>query len=158
METMLIHVNRGRALWVGAIALGGAALTAWFAWELADPNFSTGGSRRAAFLEDLPVWLRAGFMGLCSLACLWAVFNSVKAAKRTEPSFSIGPEGVADLRKNPPRRLAWSEIGEISSDANFLYVKPVGATGTTFAGGGRIAIPMKGVMPDREAILSAFRR
>lgn len=156
MEPMLIQVNRGRALWVGALSLFGAALTAWFAWELADPNFSTG-ARRAAFLQDVPVWLRSGFMALCALSCLYAVYVSIRAAQRTEPSFSIGPDGVADLRKTPPKRLAWEEIGEVNADANFLYVKPRGATGVTFAGGGRIAIPLKGVTPNRDVILAAFQ-
>lgn len=154
---MLIQVNRGRALWMGAILFGLAALLSWFAWELADPNFSAGGSRRAAFLEDLPVWLRAGFMAACALACLYGLYLSVQAALRTEPSFSIGSDGVTDLRKNPPKRLGWDEIGEVEADANFLYVKPKGATGMTFAGGGRISIPLKGVTPSGDVILAAFQ-
>lgn len=157
METMFIHVNRGRAIWVAALSLGAAALMGWFAWELADPNFSAGSARRAAFLQDIPIWLRSGFMAACGLACLYAVFVSVKAAQRTEPSFSIGPDGVSDLRKTPAKRLGWEEIGEVKADANFLYVKPRGATGVTFAGGGRISIPLKGVTPSADIILAAFQ-
>lgn len=156
MEPLLVHVNRGRSLWIAALSLGAAALTGWFAWVLSDPRFSTN-ARRAAFLQDLPVALRVGFMALCALACLYAFGLALRAALRTEASFSIGPDGVADLRKSPPRRLAWNEIGEVGADANFLYVKPLGATGTTFAGGGRISIPLKGVTPGRDVIVAAFQ-
>jgi hypothetical protein len=142
-------------LWIAALSLFGAALTGWFAWIMADPNFSTG-ARRAAFLQDVPVAIRVGFLGLCTLACLYAFVMAARAAGRTDASFSIGPDGVADLRKTPPRRLGWNEIGAVSADANFLYVKPHGATGRTFAGGGRISIPLKGVTPGRDTILAAF--
>lgn len=156
METLLIQVNRGRSAWIAVLSLAMAALLGWFAWELADPNFSAGGARRAAFLQDLPVWFRSGFMGLCAAFCLYAVAISIRAALRTEPSFSIGPDGVSDLRKMPPRRLGWDEIGEVSADANFLYVKPRGSSGMSFTGGGRISIPLKGITPGRGTVLAAL--
>lgn len=155
MEPLLISINRGRSLRIAALSLAAAALLGWFGWILSDPEFSTG-ARRGAFLQDVPIAVRVGFMALCALACLYAFVTSLQAAKRTEPSFSIGPDGVADLRRTPPRRLGWNEVGAVASDANFLYVKPHGATGTTFAGGGRISIPLKGVTPGREIILAAI--
>lgn len=155
METMLIRVNRGRSLWIATISLAALVLLVWFAWMLADPNFSAGGARRAVFLEDVPVWLRSGFMGLCALACLYAVIVSIRAAFRTEPAFSIGPDGVIDLRKRPPRRLGWDEIGQVTADANFLHVRRHGA-GNLSLGGGRISIPLKGITPGREEVLAIF--
>lgn len=153
VDTLLIHTTRGRAVWVAAISIAGAALCGWFAWELADPNFSTGGSRRVAFLEGVPVWLRVGFFGACALACLYALALATQAATRTEASFAIGPDGVSDLRKTPPHLLAWADIGEASADGNFLYLKRRKARSAL--GFGRLAIPLVGVEPGRDVILAA---
>ncbi len=160
MDSLRIHSRRGQSAWFSLGLLAAAAGCSWFAGVLSDPNFSAGTARRAGVLEGIPVSLRVGFFAVCALACLWGAYSTLRAALRAAPAFAIRPDGVADLRGAREKFMAWTEVGAITMDQNFLTLKRRVESGISLNFGGfgkdRIAIPLMHVTPARDTILAAI--
>lgn len=158
MDTLNLHAQRGKSVIFAVLALAAAAGLGWFTYVLADPNFSAGASRRAAFLEGWPVELRIGVFGLVALVCLYGAYLMLRSAARIGPIVAIRPDGVADLRRSPEKFIAWSEMEGLTVDQNFLILKRAGRGGVSLNVGGmgkdRIAIPLQHVTTARDEILA----
>lgn len=159
MDTLNLHARRGKSAVFAGLSLAAALGLGWFTYVLADPGFSAGSSRRAAFLEGWPVELRVGIFGLVALVCLYGAYAMARSAARTGPIIAIRPDGVADLRRSPEKFIGWGEIEGATLDANFLILKRGGGGGVSLNVGGmgrdRIAIPLQHVTTPRDEIMTA---